>query len=675
MKFRKAIVLAIVFSLFFSSVAYALEQGPRLFFFKTNRMSTYGGNLNIELEKRVNENVILDNNILSIGVKDNYVYFGTHTGVSRLDLLTMNFHHYVLELFNIVQSIAVGKSDFDTVWIGRAGGIAKIRGEKVEDVRGSTFDKIFVYNMYVDKDSNVWMATNNDLHKFNSRDQWQTYRFEREQLPTSFITAVFVDSGGNFWLGSDVIYRLEKEKSFRKDNFDIFAPADTVQLRVNDIDEVGGWIYFATDRGVFRRKVTENTWEHFADASSLPNIFVTSLAVGKDGTLWMGTRNGLVSYKEGVFFTYTSANGLVGDFVNTVQTAGDAIWVGTTTGAARLEDNSWIMVTRNGVEDKDFRLTDEQQQLQNEIRRREEAQVEKEERKKQAEIWAARQGIFEDLKDIETWAADYVFELYESGVFQKNDKFFPLRNVTREELAKMVAVAAGLDPDKYATELAPFIDVPEQHWANRYIVALNKAGVLDKGKVFGLGEPMTRLEAVKWILKAFEVRLTQHDSPKFGDVPETDRSWVETADTYKIASGYNKETSSKVVAREIYSLPRFLSPGSSGEDVKSLQKILQATGFYPAGREITGFYDGTTTDAVADYQVARGILSKFTGGQFTTGLGAAGGDTRSRMISEMVPTGKVDSSEWFFDPDGNLTRAQMAKILSQARKVFESLNQ
>ena len=56
-----------------------------------------------------------------------------------------------------------------------------------------------------------------------------------------------------------------------------------------------------------------------------------------------------------------------------------------------------------------------------------------------------------------------------------------------------------------------------------------------------------------------------------------------------------------------------------------------------------------------------------------SGLGAAGGATRSKMISERVSTGNIDSEEWFFDPDGKLTRAQMAKVLSQARKVLEAL--
>ncbi len=674
MKVKHFTVLFTLACFLFSSYAYALELGPKLFFFKTNNMTEYGAALNSALQLRKEENAILDNNVLSIGSEGTYVYFGTHIGVSRLDLKDMSFHHYVLDFDNISQAIGVGKSEFGTVWVGRAGGISKIQDEKIEQLQGTTFEDIFVSNAFVDGDGAVWMTTNNDIHKFDSRDQWRTYRFEKEQIPTSLVTALFIDSQKNMWLGSDVIYRLENGKTMKKSNFDIFAPADSIQLRVNDIDEVDGWIYFATDRGVFRRRVADNTWEHFADDSSLPSPYVTSLSVGSDKTLWMGTKAGLVSYKNGAFFVYTTANGLIGNHVNTVVAVDNSIWVGTTSGAARLNGETWVTVSREGVADKDFTLTADQVKLQEDADKQEQLQLEREERKRQAEIWAARAGIFEDLKNIETWAADYVFELYEDGIFQKSESFDPLRNVTREELAKMVAIAADFNPDKHQADLAPFIDIPETHWSNRYVVALVENGVLEKGKMFGLGQKVTRLETVQWILKAFSVKLTQYDKPKFADVEEVDRSWVETADTYQIATGFKKETSSTVMAREIYKLPRFLKPGSSGEDVKALQKILQATGFYPAGRTISGVYDPVTTDAVADYQVARGVLRKFTNGQFTEGLGAAGGDTRSRMITELVPTGAIDSVEWSFNPDGNLTRAQMAKILAQARKVLGSSN-
>ena len=672
MRTKSLIALLIVFSVGFTQVAYAVDQNQKVFFFKTNTMGKYGGELNMEIETRKTENVVIENNVLSVGTKDNYVFFGTSAGVSRLNLIDMSFDHYLLEDRNISQVIGVGNSEYNTVWVGRAGGISKIQDKKIEELGGTSFENIFVHDMFTDKDGNVWMATNKDLHRFNTRDQWRTYKYERGQIPSSFMSSFFIDSKENMWIGADAIYRLEKGKSIKKINWEIYSVADNMQFRLNDIAEVDGWIYFATDRGVFRRRLNVNTWEHFADDSILPSDYATSLAVASDGTLWIGTRSGLVSYKNGAFFVYTTNNGLIDNYVNTVTADGNGIWIGTRMGAARLKDNKWITVTRDGVNDADFTLTVEQEQFQVSLEKKENMEKEREERRKQAEIWATRKGVFEDLKDTESWAADYVFELYEDDIFKENEKFFPLRNVTREELAKMVAIAADMNPDKFEAKLAPFIDVPEEHWANKYIYALSEVGVLEKGKVFGLGEQITRLEAIKWILKAFDVKLTEHDEPKFLDVEAGDKAWVETADVYDIAKGYNKATSSKAVARDIYSLPRFLKPGSSGKDVESLQKILQSLGFYPENRGINGIFDGVTTDAVADYQVARGILPKFTNGKFTSGLGAAGGATRSKMISEEVSTGNIDSEEWFFDPDGKLTRAQMAKVLLQARKVLKA---
>jgi hypothetical protein len=633
-------------------------------------MDLIEGELNQLLATRKNENVIIDNNVLAIGVKNEHVYFATHTGVSRLDTKTMQFNHYVLDTENMSTAIGIGDSEFDTVWIGKAGGMSKIRGEDIEKLRGTSFENLFVYDSFTDKEGNVWFATSKNLHKFKVNDTWQRYRFEKDHIPTSHVTSIFIDSKDGMWLGSDVIYHIEGGKTIKYINWNIFAPADNIRMRVNDIEEMDGWVYFGTNRGIFRKEVISHRWEHFADENELPGNDVTSLAVTDNNTLWIGTEKGLVSYRDDVFFTYTTTNGLINNYVNTVVADGMAVWVGTKGGAARLKDDKWITVTREGTVDREFTLTKEQSEVKADIERQKQEAIDAEERRKEDALWATRGGNFLDLREKEEWAADYVFELFEDGIFKANDKFYPLRNVTREELAKMLSIAAGLNPDQHEDKLAPFIDVPEDHWANKYIYSIFDNGVLGKTKYFGLGDDMTRLKAIQWILKAYGVELEEYNNSKFSDVNEEDRKWVETADKYGIVKGYNTETSARVIAREIYQLPRFLQPGSAGKDVESLQKILQSTGFYPKHREITGYYDGTTTDAVADYQVARGILPKFTNGQFTPGLGAAGGETRSRMISEMVFTGSIDRVEWFFDPNGKLTRAQMAKVLSEARKTL-----
>lgn len=73
---------------------------------------------------------------------------------------------------------------------------------------------------------------------------------------------------------------------------------------------------------------------------------------------------------------------------------------------------------------------------------------------------------------------------------------------------------------------------------------------------------------------------------------------------------------------------RNLGPGSSGQDVLSLQKILFSDGDYPIDL-ITGYYGNLTEQAVKVFQAKYGIISY--GSPNTTGYGAVGPRTRKEL--------------------------------------------
>lgn len=662
---KKLLCLFISAVVLMPAPAFAVENSNRLNFFKTNDMKEYGGSLNSALKGRMSENAIIDNNVLSIFIHAPYVYFGTHVGVSRLDLSSLGFVNYSLEKFNMSTAIGGSSAPDAPVWVGRVGGFAKIVGEKMTDVPGSAYENLIVNSSFVDKDGTAWFATNRNLHLFDKEGKWRSYNFDNSQLPVSDFNVFFIDSTGARWIGAGALYSLDPGPYFIQNNWQTYAPADNSFFVVTSIvEDADHYLWFGTNRGIFKRKVGKvGTFEHIATEDKLPSSEVTSMVMGPDGYLWIGTKKGLVSYKGGVFFTYTTTNGLVGNYVNTLTSDGQSIWVGTRDGAARLKDGKWITVTRDGVLDKDFTLTAEQQQLKTQVEQQQKTQLERAERVEQAKIWETRKGIFEDLKNEDTWAAEYVFDLMSRGVFATNEKFYPTRNVTREELVKMAVIASNHPPESVDSTVAPFLDVPENHWSVPYINMALKEGIIEKSKIFGLGQPVNRLEAVKILLKAFNVRLTQKDVSEFEDVSSGDATYVDTAAAKGIISGYESAISARVSVKEVYKFPRFIGPGYTGDDVKNLQKLLKTLGFYPEARDITGSYDGVTTDAVADYQVSRGILRKFTNGKFTEGLGSAGTATRNRLLTETVPTGLTEGVTKRFDPEGSLTRAQMAKII------------
>jgi hypothetical protein len=123
---------------------------------------------------------------------------------------------------------------------------------------------------------------------------------------------------------------------------------------VNDLLSAQGLAYIATDRGLYTLAQGSGTPARIT-ADGLTATQQTSLALGTDGTLWVGTGAGLVRFNPVTSQStlYTSAQTLGSIQVRSVavsrETIGgalrDIVWLGTAAGVARL-DTATELVTR-----------------------------------------------------------------------------------------------------------------------------------------------------------------------------------------------------------------------------------------------------------------------------------------------------------------------------------------
>lgn len=115
-------------------------------------------------------------------------------------------------------------------------------------------------------------------------------------------------------------------------------------------------------------------------------------------------------------------------------------------------------------------------------------------------------GTFSDIG--ETYA-DTIQYLQEKSVVKgyPGNLFRPEKSITRAEFIKILLKNYDFDPDTITEYSYHYIDVPEDFWFAPYIQRAFELGILDDKKAIYPNEPITRVEAAKYVLHLLGVAL------------------------------------------------------------------------------------------------------------------------------------------------------------------------
>lgn len=172
-----------------------------------------------------------------------------------------------------------------SLWIGtEAGGLAQLRNGRA--ITYATIDGLrsdFIRAVRGDADGTLWVGTEGGgLHRLRNG------RFvpdERLGLPQSFVTALHRDRAGNQWIGTE------------------------------------GNGAFRLGRGGRRA---------FSTAGGLSDNSVWALAETSEGSVWLGSSNGLVRVRGEEVTVYRAADGLRGNSIRSLHAARDrSLWIAT----------------------------------------------------------------------------------------------------------------------------------------------------------------------------------------------------------------------------------------------------------------------------------------------------------------------------------------------------------
>ena len=162
-------------------------------------------------------------------------------------------------------------------------------------------------------------------------NSWRT----EDGLPQNTVQAILQTSDGYLWLGTQ-----EGLVRFNGIQFTVFNKANTKTFGLNDMrafvqDQQGNLWIGSFGGGLIRYR--DGAFRSYLHEDGLSDNTVPAIMEGSDGTLWVGTDDGLNEFKNGKFTRLGKEDGLSDTIINALARDGDGnIWVGTNNGLDRV---------------------------------------------------------------------------------------------------------------------------------------------------------------------------------------------------------------------------------------------------------------------------------------------------------------------------------------------------
>jgi signal transduction histidine kinase/ligand-binding sensor domain-containing protein len=211
-----------------------------------------------------------------------------------------------------------------------------------------------IESIYADREGCLWIGTNRGLARIAADTAGPA---AVEQMPASdplasnAIVSLLEDREGDMWAGTESAgLHILRDARFRVLGGSDGLSSDATTAIVQDTHAALPVVWIGTrDAGLNRVVVRADGTRMitaFATANGLLSNVILSLAVAPDGSLWVGTPDGLNRIGNGAVTSYTSADGLPDDFIRSVLAAPDgSVWIGTRRGLTSLEHGHFLNYT------------------------------------------------------------------------------------------------------------------------------------------------------------------------------------------------------------------------------------------------------------------------------------------------------------------------------------------
>ena len=255
---------------------------------------------------------------------DGTLWVGTVSGLQRLRSSSKEFGR-VNEITSTVRVLREDESH--TLWIGTIGaGLIRFRD--------GTFTRIAtpvdppsstILAILQDDEQNIWIGLQTGLLRL-SKAAMSTFPLRGAE--NADFETIYPDRDGSLWVASTHLYRIDPRRDGSKM---IPPPAPGIRVRCVFRDRENNWWVGTEGYGIFLYEGERRY--HYTRRNGLVNDFIRVFLQSRDGTIWIGTDEGISCWRHSVFTNYTTKNGLVYFSVHAIleDRHGD-IWIGTDSG-------------------------------------------------------------------------------------------------------------------------------------------------------------------------------------------------------------------------------------------------------------------------------------------------------------------------------------------------------